>query len=177
MKMNVKEAGMGFIQAENDRIVLAGGMRCGNSPADVTRKRFIILDVLKYNELQAQGAEQSVIDDKCNVGIVDLFIKDGTKFDVKGLVNIEIKKEHRKNGLAREVLNGIRHTTGQSLEIHDIKKHVASVWRKLGVETFHNGHGRELKVSKVSAKTLLNGTMPPIEPKLENTIDDNSLSM
>lgn len=177
MKMKIQEAGMGFIQAENDKIVLAGGMRSGSSAADVTRKRFIILDVIKYNELSAQGAEQAVIDDKCNVGIVDLFIKDGTLFDVKGLVNIEIKKEHRKNGFARDVLEGIRHTTGQSLEIHDIKKHVASVWRKLGVETFHNGHGRELKVSKVSAKMNLNGTMPPIAPQLENNIEDNSLSM
>jgi hypothetical protein len=169
MKLKIKEIGMGLINAQNNDIILVGGMRSGNSSADVTRRKYIVYDKEKWLNLSKKGVGDNQMEAACNMGHVELFIKDGeeAKLGVKGLVNIEIKKEHRRNGIARKVINAIRETTGQSLEIHDIKKHVASTWRKLGVTEFHDGHGKPVMVSKQSASRTLYGTMPPLEKSLK----------
>jgi hypothetical protein len=36
VKLKVQELGMGLVNAENDDIMLVGGMRSGNSQSDVT---------------------------------------------------------------------------------------------------------------------------------------------
>jgi len=169
MKLKVQELGMGIINAENDDVMLVGGMRSGNSQSGATRRRYTVYDKLEWLKLSKEGMHEDNVEKACNKGIIDLFVKDGEEvsFGVKGLVNIEIKKPHRREGMAKRVLNAIRETTGQELEIHDIKKHVASVWRKLGVTEFHSSNGRPMQVSKVPAHMNLNGTMPALESALE----------
>lgn len=169
MKLEIQELGMGLVNAQNDDIILVGGMRSGSSSAGLTRRRYTIYDKVEWIKLDTAGVNEDDIEKACNKGFVDLFVKDNeyATLGVTGLVNIEIKKVHRREGLARKVIDAIRETTGQDLEIHDIKKHVASVWRKLGVTDFHDSHGRTMQVSKVPAFRNLNGTIPALEKALE----------
>ena len=163
MKFEVQNIGFGLIAAENDNIILLGGMRSGSSSAHVTRRKYDIHDKNLWAKLIDEGMDKGEAQDKSKAGFVELFVKDGEelRFGVTGLVNIEINEDKRKSGLARKVLDGVRHTTGKELEIFDIKKHYASTWRKLGVEVFHNTQGGPVKVSQY--KGTINGTMPPIE--------------
>ena len=48
-----------------------------------------------------------------------------------------------------------------SVDVFDNKKSYVSTWRKLGVEDFHNGSGKTIKVSKHTGPIY--GTMPPVE--------------
>jgi GNAT superfamily N-acetyltransferase len=160
--------------------VLAGGMRSGNSSANLTRRKYAIHDKEFWNELLNSGMKPDDAQDKSQVGIVELFVKDGEElnFGATGLVNLEIKKEHRKKGIARKVVDAIRHTTGKELEIFDIKKHYVSTWRKLGVEQFHNGQGKAIKVSKHAG--TIHGTMPSIEQeksKEKSNTQEDGMSM
>lgn len=170
MKLKVQGIGMGLVNAQNNDIMLVGGMRSGNSSHDTTRRRYTIYDKRQWQSMAKEGVSDESIEKACNMGIVDLFVIDGQEesFGVKGLVNIEIKKEHRRKGIASKVVSAIRETTGQQLNVHDIKKHVSSVWRKLGVTEFHDGHGRPVQVSKVPASRNINGVMPPLDLTLEN---------
>lgn len=169
MKFTISDMGMGMIQAVNDEIALIGGMRSGNSSANTTRLRYVIYDVVKYAEMTDKGESQADIDNECQVGKVDLFIKDGTKFDVTGLVNIEVTK--KKEGYAKKVINGIVSTIDNELKIHDIKKKAVKIWEKLGVTSFTNGSGKEVDISK--HKGFTEGFIPSRkEPE-----DDNSFSM
>lgn len=178
MKLECEQIGMGLIQAKNEKIILVGGMRSGSSSADVTRLRYQIIDPVRWKTMSENGATKEELNTWCEVGLVDLFVKDGTDFDVKGLVNIEINMLHRREGYARKVVEAIRHTTGNPLLIHDIKKRYASTWRKLGVENFHTSSGTPIKVSKVAASVTINGTMPAIghEKTIEKS-SDSEMSM
>jgi hypothetical protein len=179
MKLKIEDIGFGLIAADNDKIILAGGLRSGNSSANLTRRKYAIHDKELWAKLSNEGASANDAQDKSQVGIVELFVKDGEEvnFGVTGLVNIEVNKEHRRNGIARKVVDAIRHTTGQELGIFDIKKAACSTWRKLGVEEFHNSSGKPIKVSKHAGPIY--GTMPPIELSKRNDKSniDSDLSM
>ena len=170
MKLKIQGIGLGLINAQNNEIILAGGLRSGNSEHDVTRRKYVIYDKKKWIDMAKTTDDEVKIESECNMGFVELFVKDGKELELgaKGLVNIEIKKACRKNGIAKKVLNAIRETTGEPLKIHDIKKHVASVWRKLGVTDFQDDRGNSIKISKYPAARLLNGVMPAFESKIEN---------
>lgn len=177
MKFTIHDMGMGMIQAVNDDIALIGGMRSGNSSADVTRLRYVIYDMTMYAEMSKANKSEQDIDKACQVGNVDLFVTDGTQFDVKGLVNIEIDKDKRKNGYASKVIKSILNTTENELNIHDIKKQYVSTWRKLGVEEFTNGNGRVVQASKYSG--FLHGVIPAqtLEIELNAQNLDSEMSM
>lgn len=168
MKLKIEDIGFGLIAADNDKIILAGGLRSGNSSANLTRRKYAIHDKEMWTQLLGEGMSANDAQDNSQVGLVELFIKDGEEvnFGVTGLVNIEVNKEHRKKGIARKVVDAIRHTTGQELGIFDIKKAACSTWRKLGVEKFHNSSGNPIKVSKHAGPIY--GTMPPIELSKDN---------
>jgi GNAT superfamily N-acetyltransferase len=154
MKLIIKDMLTGLISAQNDEIILNGGLSSGNSPSNLTCRRYSIYDKeIWSNETQ----------DNVKVGFVDLFVKDGeeSSFGVAGLANIEVNQKYRKKGIARKVVDAILHTTGQSLEIFDIQKEYTSTWRKLGVQKFHDGLGVEIKVSKHMGTIF--GTIPSIE--------------
>lgn len=174
MKLKIKQIGLGLINAQNNDVMIVGGMRSGNSDASTTRRRYVVYDKKLWLSLEKQNDPNNTedyIEKQCNMGFVDLFVKDGkeSSFGVEGLVNIEIKKEHRRKGMAGKVIQAIRETTGSELKIYDIKKHVASVWRKLGVTEFQNSHGKPVLVSKVAASLLINGIMPALEPTLKKS--------
>lgn len=180
MKLKISDIGMGLITAQNENILLAGGFRSGNSSAGVTRRKYMIYDKIRWNELEKiDGITANEAQDKSLVGFVELFVRDGKEdiFDVVGLVNIEINKEERRNGYARKTMDGIRHHTGNELEIHDIKKHYAATWRKLGVTLFHNGHGQPVQVSKSTG--FIAGRMPPIDqaPEMSKKTQESSMDM
>ena len=179
MKLIIEPIGLGLISAQNKEIALVGGMRSGGSPGGLTRRQYMIYDLIKWEELSKQDLPKSEIEKNSEVGMVELNIKDGEElnFGVHGLRNIEINVKDRKKGVAKRVIKAILHTTGDELKIHDIKKHRASVWRKLGVEKFHDRNGKELRVSKISAHTYLEGTIPNVnrENKLKN--EDSSFSL
>lgn len=163
MKLNIENIGLGLIAASNDNIILAGGMRSGNSSANLTRRKYTIYDKSIWEDMLKNGSSNDDAQIASEVGITELFVEDGKELSlgVTGLVNLEVKKEHRKKGIARKVVDAIRHTTGKELGIFDIKKAYVSTWRKLGVEDFHNGSGKTIKVSKHTGPIY--GTMPPIE--------------
>lgn len=172
MKLKIGDMGMGLVYAHNDDVVLMGGFRSGNSPANETRRKYLIFDKKRWDELEKQGQLNSnEIQKATEVGFVDFFVRDGQELTlgITGLVNIEIKKEYRKSGMARKVIDSIRQHTGEQLVIHDIKKHYASFWRKVGVTSFHNGNGLEVKVSQYAG--FIAGTMPPIDQMPEKNLD------
>lgn len=164
MKLTIAHMGMGLIDAQNDTLVLAGGFRSGNSGAGETRRKYVAYDKAQWIALAKAGVAESEIAKRCELGFVELFVKDGEEvsFGVTGLVNIEIEKAFRRQGWGRQIIEAIRHTTGQPLVIHDIKKHVASTWRKLGVTQFHTRHGKPIQISKHPAAAFLAGTIPAV---------------
>tara|TARA_B100000749_G_scaffold280150_1_gene275013 strand:+ start:3042 stop:3602 length:561 start_codon:yes stop_codon:yes gene_type:complete len=171
MKLEINQIGMGCVAAENSEVGLVGGIRSGGSSEGLTRRKYVIFDSQRWSQMAKEGAEHKVMEKACNVGFIELLVKDGEEdtLGVTGVANIQIKPKERDNGIGRKVINAIRETTGQALEIHDIKKHRAGVWKKLGVTEFHNGEGRPVQVSKQHADLLLYGTMPPIgqEPEVK----------
>lgn len=177
MKLTITDVGMGLIAAHNDSISLVGGMRSfqGVNAAGTTRLKYIIQDNLIYNEMKSAGFSDSDSDRKCSIGFIELNIANGSKFDVCGLINIEINKDERKKGYAKTVINSILATIEKDLPIHDIKKHYASVWKKLGVSCFTNLYGEEIKVTKATG--TINGLIPHNAPEKVLKVDSCSFSM
>lgn len=167
LKLTISDIGLGLIAGQNVDIALVGGYRSGNSSAGTTRLRYSIQDNHLHSALIESGKSSTEADEGCTVGEIELFVTNGTRFGVTGLVNLEINKEHRQKGYARKVVNSIVATTGADLKIYDIKKHYASVWKKLGVTQFFDIHGNALVVSK--ARGTINGNIPAISPVLEAT--------
>lgn len=121
---------MGLEEMHNDEIVLYGGMRSGNSKGDRTRLRFMIFD----RKMLDAGVPQ----EECEVGFTELFVMDsapsGPLGDIEGLVNIEIKKEFRKGGYGSKVINALKATTKNKLQIYDVQKKAYPFWRKVGAK-------------------------------------------
>lgn len=117
MKLTITHFGMGLIDAQNEALVLAGGFRSGNSGAGETRRKYVAYDKAQWIALEKTGLSEAEIAKRCELGFVELFVKDGEEltFGVTGLVNIEIKKTFRRQGWARQIIESIRKTTGQPL--------------------------------------------------------------
>lgn len=113
---------MGLSAYEGKKYTLGGGSRSGSSPAGTTRLRYIIYDHATYEEDPK----------KSEVGIVDLFVEDGSG-DILGLVNIEIKPKWR-GGWGRSVVKDIVDTAGGSLRIHDVQRKAVGFWEKMGIQ-------------------------------------------
>ena len=79
------EMGMGMSSYQNSEVLLAGGMRSGNSDSQHTRLKFMIYDIrgIKPEEF----AERQ---DELEMGFVELFVVDGSG-EIDGLVNIKLK--------------------------------------------------------------------------------------
>ncbi|TBT51046.1 hypothetical protein FPV63_10235 [Vibrio cholerae] len=162
MKMEVERYGF-FVCAQNDDITLAGGLRSGNSRAHETRLKYIIMDNHRIKSLMKEGIDQVEAQRLSEVGHVELFVEDGTLFDVNGLVNIVIKNEknfkERRQGYATKVIQSIVATTGKDLEIMDIQPgNAARFWKSLGT-VFHNGHGKEITNAITKKSGIVHGTV------------------
>jgi hypothetical protein len=159
MKMAVADIGMGLICAQNETISLVGGYRSGSSGPETTRLKYSIYDNEEYGRPKNNGMSDAEKEKACTVGFIELFIKNGTQFDVAGLVNIEINKEHRKKGYAHKVIASLMATAEGDLKIHDIKKHYVSAWRKLGVTSFVDIYGQPMVISKAPKNQTINGVI------------------
>ncbi len=180
MKMTVEKYGM-FVYAYNDEITLAGGIRSGNSGANETRLRFVVLDNKRINELMSEGLDQVEAQKKSEVGDVDLFIKDGTDFDVNGLVSINIKNKkdfkERRKGYGTKIIQSIVATTGENLEVRDIQPGIAAkFWKSLGT-AFHNGYGKEFTAPITKKSPVVHGTVSKEKVLELKKSTDNSLEI
>lgn len=138
MKLDVEKSGM-FMSAMNDKIALVGGYRSGSSPANTTRLKFLIMDLDKRSELINGGMEEGEANDACISGETELFVEDGSDFDVKGLVNIEVYNKgenNRRKGIGTEVIKALTDTIGTDLPIHDIEnnKDAIGFWQAVGID-------------------------------------------
>lgn len=120
--MKRSEAGFGLSQYVGKNFALAGGYRSGSSPAGTTRLRYEVYDLAIFN---TQGEEEAMI------GFVELFVDGGNQ--IKGLVNIDIRKKSRGN-VGRELITDIVDTAGGELEVHDIQPKARGFWEKMGIE-------------------------------------------
>jgi len=130
-KMAKTEHGFGMTSYQNDEIMLAGGMRSGNSKGDQTRLKYLIYDiegVMSKEEFHKEQKEREV-------GFVELFVMDATG-EIDGLVNIKINPKSRKGGYGRKVIRAILDTIDGDLKIYDIKQGAISFWNKMGIEYY-----------------------------------------
>lgn len=169
MKSDVNPVVSGMIAVQNENIIVSRDYSLSDNPQPISTLRYMIHCPKLWTDYLAQGMSNDVAQDASKVGLVDLLIKNNqpNKLNVIALANIEIDENHRKKGYARKVVDGIRHTTGEALEIHSILRNCVATWRKLGVELFHDGNGNPIKVSKHDG--FIAGTIPPIEMTSENS--------
>lgn len=134
LKMDIYHIGFGMLSVQNDEIILAGGFRSGNSGPGESRVKFMVYDATKIHSLVNEGVEHNDAQKKSEAGFVELYLKDsGRAFDVAGLVNIEIYKEIRGEGLGRKVVQSILDTTDSYLDVIDIQPNALVFWNKMGV--------------------------------------------
>ena len=144
--LTIRGMAMGMSSMQNSDVVLAGGMRSGNSRAGYTRLKYMIYDI--------RGIDGQLSDeqwDEAEAGFVELFIKDGNSppqaSDIEGLVNIELKPKMRKSGIGSVVIQSLKDTAGE-LRIYDIKQKAVPFWRKMGATFYADSH-----FEKPAAKT------------------------
>ena len=174
MKLKVSKEGM-FVEASNDLVILAGGTRSGNSDSKTTRLKFVIYDREVFNaEMKVSNQDEAA--KKAESGTVELFIKDGTLFDVAGLVNIEMKRGKKRNGVGTKVIQSLINTQDGDLKIHDIQPgNAARFWKSLGIK-LENGSGKEIKT--VSKNGLVNDILNReiVNKKVASKLKDKDLS-
>jgi hypothetical protein len=141
------DLGWGLEQLANDDIALMGGMRSGSSMANEMRLRYTIHDLAK---LRAEGAGREDLP-KYQMGYVDLFVEDGTG-KVNGLVNIEMDRGKKKQGMGRRVIEALLASdfVGDKLYIHDIEPKAKGFWKKMGAYPVDRTEGRGYDVSAIN---------------------------
>jgi GNAT superfamily N-acetyltransferase len=151
--LTIRPMQMGMSSMQNDEVVMAGGMRSGNSRAGYTRLKYMIYDLRG-----AEGQLQPEDWDKREAGFVELFIKDGSgemkPTDIEGLVNIEIKPAMRKTGIGSVVIQSLKDTAGE-LRIYDIKPKAVAFWRKVGATFYVDSHFQQVAKKTTGVRTGL----------------------
>lgn len=123
----VKVDGFGFIQFENDDILIYGGFRVkGPSSSDFIRLAFHALD---RTTLDTAGQEAS------KLAYLELTLDRADPPRVLELVRIDVPKAKQRQGHGERVVAAVAGATqGGELKIIDIKKSAIGFWKKMGVE-------------------------------------------
>jgi hypothetical protein len=132
----------------NDEIVIAGGIRSGNSKGDETRRKYIIYD---YKSM----LEKDDIDNaaKYELGSLQLFVEDRTG-KIRGLVDIKIPKDKRKQGAARKAIEALVNSefSNKPFKIYDIQRSAYQFWKKMGVTFVYTGEFNK-EVSNIAKRS------------------------
>lgn len=136
MKLDVESIGFGLIAAQNNEVALVGGMRSGNSGPGETRAKFMIYDTQEMDALINKGMQPQDAQKESESGFVELYLKDGDKFDVSALVNIEVDKDKQGKGLGTKVVQSLIDSKEGSLDIIDIQPTSFPFWNKMGVDNW-----------------------------------------
>jgi GNAT superfamily N-acetyltransferase len=149
-KLEKHEMGHGMSSYQNDDILLAGGMRSGNSDYQHTRLKFMVYDLRGISSPEEFTEQQ----DEREMGYVELFVLDGTG-DIDGLVNINLKPKARGNGVGRIVIESLVATV-PNLKIFDIKSSAIPFWKKMGATFYKSRHFKDVveKPTNVALKKL-----------------------
>ncbi len=145
-KLKKHEMGMGMSSYQNSDVLLAGGMRSGNSDAQHTRLKFMIYDIRDITPEEFREKQ-----DELEMGYVELFVNDSTG-EIDGLVNINLKPKARGNGIGRAVIESLITTAG-NLKIYDIKRTAIPFWKKMGA-TFYSDQHFAHPIEKPTLKVL-----------------------
>ena len=123
--MKFSHQGFGMTQFAGEDIVLAGGMRSDKPGTPGTaRLRYAVYDRAKIGA--GTPAEQ------CMVGKIEVNVRpDG---DIEGVVNLEIAKPLRRQGIGRRVVRAVAATSAEGLRVYDIKASAAKFWRQMGCD-------------------------------------------
>jgi len=135
-KLSKHEMGMGMTSYQNEEILLAGGMRSGNSDAQHTRLKYMIYDIRGVTAEEFQAKQ-----DELEMGFVELFVVDGSG-DIDGLVNIKLNPKARGNGVGRIVIESLKASVN-GLKIFDIKRGAIPFWKKMGATFYPSQHFKE----------------------------------
>jgi hypothetical protein len=135
-----KPAGMGLTMLHNNDIMIAGGMRSGNSPAGMTRLKYVIYDMLVVKELVAGGMDRNDAYDQSKAGEIQLFVWDGTDSEIHGISDIKITQ--KKAGVDRRVVEALIAdcaSQNKPLYVYDIQKKAMGFWDKMGCKFYNSG--------------------------------------
>jgi len=131
--MQFKEYGFGLYGWQDKDIIIAGGMRDhGYHPPGQMRATFVAYDAAKAIKEGKQQPDE--------IGNLTLVVNLGDGNDVlpsiDKLIKIEIKKELRRQGLGRRVVEAVMRAAPRDVEICDIKRNAKGFWIKMGAEGF-----------------------------------------
>lgn len=160
MKLEVSEIGFGLITAQNNRVCLMGGSRCGRSNPGENRLMYQII----WKELYVNAKRSGVCEDDAfalsNVGEVQLMVKEGTLFEVASLISIEIKEIHRRKGYAKKLIHDLVDTIDKPLKVDDIQDEAISFWEATGMYRFTSNSGNTINPNTYDGK--IGGFVPLI---------------
>ena len=135
-KLTKHEMGMGMSSYQNSDVLLAGGMRSGNSDAQHTRLKFMVYDIRNVTPEDFREKQ-----DELEMGFVELFVVDATG-EIDGLVNIKLNPKARGNGIGRAVIESLKASVN-GLKIFDIKRGAIPFWKKMGATFYPDQHFKE----------------------------------
>lgn len=123
------DLGMGLFGWANENIGIFGGWRHPTlHPPGKLVCNFIIYDT----------AEKLRTGNDVEVGTVRFLIKlaqeEGAEHEIESLIELEIKKDRRKQGYGRKTIEAVSEIVKQDIKIVDIKKTKLPFWKKVGVE-------------------------------------------
>lgn len=137
-----KPAGMGLTMLYNNEIMIAGGMRSGNSPAYITRMKYVIYDLILVRKLVEEGMDRDDAFDQAISGQIQLFILDDTDTEIHGVSDIQITQ--KKAGIGRKVIKALVDdcaANNKPLHVYDIMKNALGFWDKMGCKFYNTSFG------------------------------------
>lgn len=143
-KLIKSEMAMGLTSYQNKEVLLAGGMRSGNSDAKHTRLKYMIYDIRGVTAEEFQERQEEL-----EMGYVELFVVDATG-DIDGLVNIKLNPKSRSSGVGRIVIESLKATV-DGLKIFDIKRSAIPFWRKMGATFYDDQHFKNIATNTAKA--------------------------
>lgn len=136
-----------FDSWENDDICLFGGWRVGSSPAGYLRVGYVILDVPIFNQTGDQQAAE--------MGNVHVYRDNENR--LAALINIELDKTKRKEGVGGRVVRALAATHDDHLVIIDIRPKAVGFWKKMGCEFYYSNGTPVTTPTKPKTGTTLLG--------------------
>lgn len=137
--MEFKEFGMGtYGWMDNDLLIYGGFRDDGHHPPGKMRAKFMILDVARAIREKKQVSDQL----GSLVLIIDLAKDDTETPSVSALINLELNKDARGDGLGRKIVEAVRSIANDDIEICDIKPSSKGFWEKVGASDFSKKAGK-----------------------------------